>query len=796
MYNAIGQVHETNVHSRTDGKFLQSIDYKYNERGWLTHINNPYGYSIELCDEYQNISPSLITFDPNAVVTDYTLERIVISSVFGYNAAGDTITQIKFNDFKVIQYNITQSRQSNGTGLGAVATTPETISFLNSLSTNPIVLDMSGTSLNAGYSVVEVIDEALTALDNDLLSRPETTMATANYVKSNLMVFLEKSYKDLFHSSEDVDLWALNLKYGDVTNRIGSTEAHYNGNITEAYWRSADIDAIQGYSYEYDDLNRLVAANYAESECGLNFNLNIDNHSASYAYDLNGNFENILRIGKQDVAGDVFGIIDDLSFQYDANDVNKLIAVDEYSAQDGINDFQIDIPVSQSHAYEYDANGNLTKDKYRAIDITYYEHMNLPSRIDFLGGEYILFVYTAASELVSRNVYDAAGNLTISNKYNQGAQLKDGILDFISLDATSRVKPVLTQSSPNPSGNEFMYEHFYNDHLGNLRLAYADLDEDESVDPTTEVLQVTDYYPFGLEHIPFGSLVGQKNKYMYNGKEMNDELGLDWYNYGARMYDASLGRFMAVDPLAEKYNFQSPYLYAFNNPIRFTDYLGMGGEDEVKRHKLDETYVKYELIDDEKNIHRATHIHYTADVTVTTSGGEFNPTVERETESKTVTTTSTIDGEGNIVSSEQTVTEEVTNTTITGGTGGASIVTDTEVVSSETNENYDLSDNPQAEAFANNVAIQVKANNDWNPFNGSVSNFGVDEVGIIVGAAGAAKIPGLTAVSNRALGAAAGQYAGNKYRENMDHSGKSITYSVDKSGNVRKLHKSTPGWKL
>jgi len=120
-------------------------------------------------------------------------------------------------------------------------------------------------------------------------------------------------------------------------------------------------------------------------------------------------------------------------------------------------------------------------------------------------------------------------------------------------------------------GNVFRYEYNLTDHLGNVRISFADVDEDGSIDETMEVLTSQSFYPFGLRHGGTFAQSGVANQYRYNGKELQDELGLGWYDYGARMYDASVGRWNGVDALADSFPTWSTYHYVLDNPINAID---------------------------------------------------------------------------------------------------------------------------------------------------------------------------------------------------------------------------------
>ncbi len=124
------------------------------------------------------------------------------------------------------------------------------------------------------------------------------------------------------------------------------------------------------------------------------------------------------------------------------------------------------------------------------------------------------------------------------------------------------------------------YIYQYKDHLGNIRLNYL------NEKGTLKILEEDHYYPFGLKHTynfskmapileEFAGVMTKRivqvpnsgYQYKFQGQELQDELGLNWYSFKWRNYDPAIGRFMSIDPLSEKYAYQSHYNFSENRVI-------------------------------------------------------------------------------------------------------------------------------------------------------------------------------------------------------------------------------------
>lgn len=315
------------------------------------------------------------------------------------------------------------------------------------------------------------------------------------------------------------------LKYSDASQ--------YNGNIGKLKW-SGDSS-----TFTYDGLNRLTSST--------------GKHSEVLTYDENGNIKTLQRKISNT-------LVDNLTYKYVESgaleNTNRLLNVSD--ATNNALGYKNGNP---GNDFVYDNNGNLTKDNDKGIDIN-YNVFNLVRKVTGFGTNPIA---------PQSYLYDGSGaKLAQYNGTSWKAYLGAGEYVGGKLYRMATSEGYIIEN-PNyvPGSTVGKYNYFYSlkDHLGNVRAVVVD-------DANATQVQTNDYTAFGVAV----STDLSKNKYLYNGKELQD--GTNWLDYGARMYQPELGRWMVPDPMAEKYYPISPYAYVANNPISYTDPNGM--EIDVK----------------------------------------------------------------------------------------------------------------------------------------------------------------------------------------------------------------------
>ena len=400
--------------------------------------------------------------------------------------------------------------------------------------------------------------------------------------------------------SDPQDLFAFKLNYNTVEDPEYGCTSLYNGNIAQAYWRTASDDTQRKYGFVYDDLNRLLFASYTKPLASI---YNTGSYDETINYDKNGNITRLQRNGEYD---DLIQnlTIDDLVYSYNPTSPNQLVKVDDQT--DNPNGFKDG--VNTGNDYSYDAYGNMTVDKNKGITLIKYNHLNLPTQITFGTSGNIQYIYNASGVKVRKIVTE--GTSVQTTDYLSGFQYLNNTLEFFP-HAEGYVKDVTgerSNGSPSTTG-VFRYIYNYTDHLGNIRLSYTK-------DPATNVLTILEennYYPFGLKHRNYnmtkksyeklestgGIVITPTNEtvydYKYNGVEFQDELGLNMYAMDMRQYDPAISRFISMDVMAEGDADLTPYRFGYNNPVLFSDPTGLweevdGGHKTTDKDEIQRIY--------------------------------------------------------------------------------------------------------------------------------------------------------------------------------------------------------------
>jgi RHS repeat-associated protein len=515
-YNVLGQMVEKNLHSENKGAaFLQSVDFSYNIRGWLSHINN-----ATLTDDSYMDDGTKTTLPCNQV------------TLIGSGTGTTGVTKVTTNETPV---------KTN------------TASIIKELQFSP----------NTSYTLISPI----------VTTVPNVAPLAASTSVTPISVSLPASIKHTRYNDDANDLFGMELSYDGGIAGLNA-QPLYNGNISGMKWQSTQNKGMRGYGYQYDRLNRILKANYGELK-NNSFDKTGEKHSlTNIIYDENGNILKLDQNGQTGIDARnqaVFGNMDKLSYSYKGN---QLIAVDDavkeswYPNAD-FNDYGKQYQNSMIKEYDYDDNGNMISDNNKGIKEIKYNHLNLPYTISFENGK-ILYLYAATGTKLQQRTgsYDNCGDSMV--------KVTDYIGSFVY--ENRQLAYILTEEGrlvPQKDGT-LTFEYFLKDHLGNTRVVFGDPNHTGKAEVLQESSYYPYGLTFDNYNAENKNNTDEKrNRYLFNGIEFGDDLDMNLYGMFYRQYDPQVGRWWSVDPKAENYEYWSSYHFSANNPIFISDPDGM-----------------------------------------------------------------------------------------------------------------------------------------------------------------------------------------------------------------------------
>jgi len=341
----------------------------------------------------------------------------------------------------------------------------------------------------------------------------------------------------------------------------------YTGNITSWQWQHKGDPSGDGpqnrYEFTYDDLSRLTHTDQYVN--GERVRQNVERH---LSYDRNGNLLSVIRYenGEEQC---------NMKYQYQGNHLyrymeDELVDVDfgadTVTMLPSVLRFENLKPWLALH--EYDANGNVTKDWERGLDMS-YNCLNLLEYASDNDANAINYCYLADGTKLSATTGDDCGfsyRGSFTYRTDESSQ-PDRVFESTPFGGGRIVGTV---------DDETEVRYFLTDHLGSVRAV---------VNSGCEVLERNDYQPFGKRWVT-PSMPVSDNRDRFNGKEDQSFAGLPFSDYGARMYDYERGRWLMQDPKSEDYFSSTQYGFCGNNPVARIDPNGMAWFQNISTGEL------------------------------------------------------------------------------------------------------------------------------------------------------------------------------------------------------------------
>ena len=505
----------------------------------------------------------------------------------------------------------------------------------------PLARATLGDQLVQGIDYAYTLQGWLKGVNADNLSNADYDMgndgkvsASNQYVARDAMGFNLNYFSTDYNPIKSTTLTA----FPDVSSSITGYRPLYNGNINSMavninFPSPTTAQVPQLYAYSYDQLNRLTGMDVYRSP-GISNSSNtwgataqtpVGDYKERVAYDANGNILKYLRQG--------FGTLlpmDSLSYNYTYNSGklvnNKLNYVtDKISGSTAHStNYTEDIDDQAAGNYTYDQIGNLIADAKEGITNVLWNvygkikqvqrtatAANPVTRIAYsydAGGnriskqvnksatdsiEYTWYVRDASGNIMSTYLAKGAPNGTVTSAATTLMLTEQNLFGSSRIGVANRNIYVHNTFTIGNVVNFIRGKKFFelSNHLGNVLVTVSDkkIGHDAgngTIDYyTADIVTAQNYTPFGMQMV--GRKYSQANakyRYGFNGKENDNEVKGEGnqQDYGMRIYDPRLGRFLSVDPITNKYPELTPYQFASNRPIDGIDQDGLEYLENLK----------------------------------------------------------------------------------------------------------------------------------------------------------------------------------------------------------------------